>query len=474
MRKLLRLFRRARRERQLDAELQAHLDALIAEKQQAGLSPAEAMRAAGIELGGLTQVKELVRESHFGAWIDPLLQDLRYGVRMLRRSRGFTAVTVLTLALGIGANTALFSVTRAFLVRDLPYRDPDRLFNVYEIWPHEPPFQASGARAVSPDFANWRARSQLLGGLEAYGGGDNAINLTGAGEPERLASARITAGLPGLLGVQPILGRSFSPQEDQQGGPPAAILSYRLWQRRFGGSPAVIGKRIVLDGIATTVVGILPASFVFPDNSVRAEIFVPMALPAGVGFNDQMRIIRVLARLKAGATPAALQTECSAIVRSTASEEPPQMVTMRQGMQIVVAPLRQRLGGDIRLVLLILEAAVGMVLLIGCLNIANLQFARALSRQKEMVLRAALGAARGRLARQLLTESLLLSGLGGAAGLLLGLAALRYVRAALPSNLHLAATIRMDATVLAFTLGLTVLSGIVTGLAHRWPSLPRG
>jgi putative ABC transport system permease protein len=310
----------------------------------------------------------------------------------------------------------------------------------------------------------------LCSGLEAYSGGDNATNLTGAGEPERIASTRITAGLPGLLGVQPLLGRSFTSQEDQLGGPPAAILSYGLWQRRFGGSPAAIGKRIMLDGVTATVVGVLPASFVFPDNSVRAEIFVPMALPAQHDWHDErhFRIIRVLARLKPGATPAALQTEYRDIVRSTASDEPAQSVTMRRGMQILVAPLRNRLAGDVRLVLLILEAAVGMVLLIGCLNIADLQIARAPSRQKEMALRAALGAARTRLVRQLLTESLLLSGLGGAAALLLGLGALRYVRAALPANLHLATTIRMDAAVLAFTLGLAVFSGIVTGLA---PSL---
>ncbi|MBV9745708.1 MAG: ABC transporter permease [Acidobacteriia bacterium] len=470
MRKLLYLFRRACGEREIDAELQSYLDALIEEKQRAGMAPAKAERAARIEFGGMAQVKEVVRESHSGAWMDPLFPDVRYGARMLGRNRGFTAVATLTLALGIGANTALFSVTRAFLLRDLPYSDPERLVNVYEIWPHEVPFQAGAARTVSPDFVNWRARGQLFSGLEAYSGGDNATNLTDAGEPERIPSARITAGLPGLLGVQPRLGRSFTNQEDQLGGPPAAILSYGLWQRRFGGSAAAIGKRIMLDGVTATVVGVLPASFVFPDNGMRAEIFVPMALPAQHDWHDErnFRIIHALARVKPGATQAAFQAECREIARSTASEEPAQFATMRRGMQVLVAPLRNRLVGNVRLVLLILEAAVGMVLLIGWLNIANLQIARALSRQKEMALRAALGASRTRLARQLLTESLLLSGLGGAAGLLFGLGSLRYVRAALPANLHLATTIRMDAAVLAFTLGLTLLSGIITGLA---PSL---
>lgn len=467
MRKFFHLFRRACREGEIDAELQSYMDELIDEKQRAGMAPAEAARGARIEFGGLAQVKELVRESHFGAWIDPLFQDVRYGARMLGRNRSFTAVAILTLALGIGANTALFSVTRAFLLRDLPYSHPDRLVNIYEIWPHEVPFQAGAARTVSPDFARWHDRGQLVSGLEAYSGGDNATNLTGAGEPERIASARMTAGMPGLLGVQPVLGRSFTDQEDQPGGPAAAILSYGLWQRRFGGSPMAIGRRIMLDSVTATVVGILPASFVFPDNSIRAEIFVPMALPAQHDWHDErnFRIIRALARLKPGATPSALQIECREIVRSTASDEPAQFATMRRGMQILVSPLRNRLAGNVRLVLMILETAVGMVLLIGCLNIANLQIARALSRQKEMALRAALGAARLQLARQLLTESLLLSGMGGAAGLLLGLIALRYVRAALPANLHLAATIRMDAAVLGFTLGLAVLSGIVTGLA---------
>jgi putative ABC transport system permease protein len=469
MRKLLRFFRRTRREPEIESELQSYLDALIEEKQRAGMPAADAGRAARIELGGLTQVKELVREAHFGAWIDPLFQDVRYGLRTLGRSRAFTVVTILTLALGIGANTALFSVTRAFLLRDLPYRDPHQLVNVYEVWPHEPPFQAGAARVVSPDFANWRTRGQLFSGIEAWACG-SPMNLTGINEPERVESCRITAGFFGLLGVQPVAGRSFTGQEDQSGGPPAAILSYQLWKRHFGGSPAAIGKAVTLDAAQFTIVGVLPASFVLPDNAVRAEVFVPMALPAPHNWHDQnyIRIIRVLARLKAGATPAALQAECREIVRSTASDEPAQFVTMRQGMQILVAPLRERLAGNIRLVLLILEAAVGMVLLIGCLNIANLQIARTLSRQKEMALRAALGAARGRLARQSLTESLLLSFLGGTAGLLLGVAALRSVRAALPANLHLAATVRLDTAVLAFTLGLAVLSGLVTGLA---PSL---
>ena len=470
MRKLLRFFRRARQERELDAELHSYLEAVIEERRRAGVPPTEAARAARIEFGGMTQVKELVRESHWGAWVDPLLQDARYGLRMLGRSRGFTAATILTLALGIGANTALFSVTQAFLLRDLPYREPGRLVNVYEIWPHELPFQAAGARSVSPDFVNWRARGRSTNGVEAWACG-SPINLTGIGEPERVESCRITEGFFGLLGVHPILGRSFTRQEDQLGGPPAAIVSYQLWQRRFGGSPAVIGKAVTLDAVQFTIVGVLPASFVLPDNAVGAEIFVPMALSPGEGWdnpNSAIRIIRVLARLKPGVTPAALQAECRDIVRSTASEEPPQFVTMRQGMQIQVSPLRERLTRNVRPLLLVLEAAVIMVLLIGCLNIANLQIARALSRQKEMALRAALGAARGRLARQLLTESLVLSFMGGGAGLVLGLAALSYLRATFPANLHLAATIRMDAAVLAFTLGLTVLCGIVTGLA---PSL---
>ena len=470
MRKLFHLFRRARRDQEIDAELESYLHELIDEKQRAGMAPEDAERAARIEIGGLTQVKEAVRESHPGAWIDPLVQDVRYGARMLGRNRGFTAVATLTLALGIGANAALFSVTRAFLLRDLPYRDPDKLVNVYEVWPHEPPFQAGAARTVSPDFANWRARGRLFSGMEGYSGGDNAINLTGEGEPERIASARITAGLPDLLGAPPLLGRSFTKEEDQPGGPGAAILSYGLWRRRFGGSPAAIGKTILLDGVPATVAGVLPATFVFPDNGVRAEIFTPMALSPHHDWHDEshFRILRVLARLKPDATPAGLRAECTDIVRSTASDEPAQFVTMRKGMQIGVAPLRDRLAGNVRPVLLILQAAVGMVLLIGCLNIANLQIARALARQKEMALRAALGASRTRLTRQMLTESLLLSGLGGGAGLLLGLVAIRYVRTAFPASLHLAMTIRMDAGVLAFALGLAVLSGVLTGLAPSW------
>jgi putative ABC transport system permease protein len=244
------------------------------------------------------------------------------------------------------------------------------------------------------------------------------------------------------------------------------MLSHRLWQRRFGETPEIIGKQIEMDGVARTIVGVLPASFAFPDNNIRQEFLLPMGLSLEPGMRESdFRIVRVLTRLKPGVTLEAVHAEFVELVRRTASEEPPQFVTMRKDMEIRVIPLRQWLTGGVSRAVLVLQAAVAMVLLIGCLNVANLQIARGIARRKEMALRSALGAGRGRITRQLLTESLLLSMLGGATGLALGYAAVSLIRSFLPVGLHLADSIRIDPVVLAFTLAIAVASGVVTGLA---------
>jgi predicted permease len=455
------LLRRRQVEHDLDQEVRTYADMLADEKARSGMTREEAVRAARIELGGIEQVKEQVRESRTGAWLDVLIADLRYAFRMLRRNPGFAAVVVITLALGIGANTALFSVVNALLLRALPYKDADRLVYVTEYWPHEPVIPGP----ASPDFSNWRAHSQLLEQIEAYGGGGN-VTLTSGGEAERIVGTTVTAGLLDMIGVQLALGRNFVSDEDRPGAPPVVILGYHLWQRRFGGSIDVIGRQIVLDGTSRTVVGVLPASFAFPDNNFGQELLLPMGLSFQLGWRESdFRIVRVLARLKPGVAPEALHAEFVELVRRTASEEPPQFVTMRKDMEIRLIPLRQWLTGGVSRSVLVLQAAVAMVLLIGCLNVANLQIARGITRRKEMALRAALGAGRGRVARQLLTEGLLLSSLGGAAGLALGYAAVTLMRSFQPAGLHLGETIRIDTGVLAFTLAITIACGIVTGLA---------
>lgn len=454
-------FLRRRSDVDLDAEVRTYVDELIEEKIRAGFSFEEAKRQARIEAGGIEQVKEEVRAARAGAWLDALLRDIRYGIRMQGRSPGYTAAILVTFALGIGANTALFSVVNGLLLHRLPYRNPDRLFSVSESWPHEP--MVTGA--LSPDFAHWRNDGRSFSELEAYGEGATAT-LTGAGEPERLQGAMVTRGFFGFLGVKLALGRPFSAEEDRYGGPPVAILSYGLWRRKFSADPKIVGKTARLDEHNVLIVGVLPESFIFPDNGFRHEILLPMALPANPTWYDQrLRLLRVLARLKPGATPRALRDELFTITRNHAGEESPQFTIMRKNMEVRVAPLRERLAGDVRPLVLILQGAVVLVLLIGCFNVANLQLARSVSRWREMALRSALGAERQRLMRQLLTESLVLSLAGGGLGLLLGYAALRYLKAALPANLQLLPAVQIDYAVLAATTAAAILVGILTAIA---------
>src|SRR5581483_12014606 len=316
----------------------------------------------------------------------------------------------------------------------------------------------------APDFTNWRANSHLADQIEAYGGG-GAVNLTGAGEPEHIIGTMVTAGLLEMIDLRPALGRNFTRDEDRADAQ-VAMLGYRLWQRHFGASPDVIGKQIQLDGVAVTVVGVLPASFAFPDNNFGQELLLPMGTSLEPGWRERnFRLLRVMAHLKAGVTTEALRAEFADLLRRTASEEPPQFVTMRRDMEVRVVPLRQWLSGDVSRLVWVLQAAVGMVFLIACLNIANLQIARGVARRKEIALRAALGAGRGRIARQLLTEALLLSSIGAAAGLAIAYGSTGLLRRFLPANVHLADSIRIDHRVLAFTLVITVFAGIVTGLA---------
>jgi putative ABC transport system permease protein len=398
-----------------------------------------------------------------GVVLDVAWQDLRYAFRGFRRNLGFTLTAVVSLALGIGANAALFSVVDTLLLKALPYKDADRLVYVSEYWPHEPAVPGP----PSPDFANWRTNSKLVESSSAYGGGADALNLIGWGDPERIQGTMTTSGLLDLLGARMALGRDFTKDEDHAGGPPAVILGYRLWQRKFGGSPDVLGKVLLLGGIERTVVGVLPSGFAFPDNNFRGELLVPMALPSDSTWRDErsFRLLRVIVRVKPGVSPAALQSEFAGIIRATASAEPPQMVTMRKDMEVRATPLRDWLTGGVRRMVLVLEAAVAMLLLIACLNFASLQVAQAAVRRKEMALRAAIGAGRGRLIRQLLTESVLLGVLGGGLGLALGYLSLGPLRAFLPENLHLADGVCMDTPVLWYTLCIAIITGVLSGIA---------
>jgi putative ABC transport system permease protein len=444
--------------RELESHLAHEADQLAAE----GIPRPAAEALARRTFGNVTQTRERFYETRHWIWLEQLRQDLQYAVRLLGQSPMFTAIAILSLALGVGANTALFSVVNTLLFKMLPYSKSERLVYVSEYWPREPAVPGP----PSPDFENWRANSRLIDGIAAYGGGADALNLVGAGEPERIRGTMVTAGLLEVIGVRLALGRNFTAEEDQLGGPPAMILGYGLWQRRFGAAPDVIGKAVRLNGVSRTIVGVLPSGFAFPDNNFPGELLVPMALPTNQGWRDDrnFRLLRVLARLKPGVAPSALRDEFASLLRGNASQEPPQMVTMRRGMEVRVVPLREWLTGGVRRMLIVLQATVALLLLIACLNIASLQVARVASRQKEMALRAAVGASRGRLLRQLLTESVLLGSIGGALGFVLGYAALNPLRAFLPANLHLAKGIAIDTRVLWFTLAIAFLTGILTGV----------
>jgi predicted permease len=464
LRRVLQRFRNSlhlrRSESDLAEELQLHIDLQTQDNIRSGMTADEACRAARLKFGAVEAIKETYRSQHRLRLLEDFFSDLFYAFRQLRQSRGFTVTVVITLALCIGANAALFGVLHPLLLRGLPFRNADRLVYVSEIWPHE----AAILFPASPDFNKWKQRGKTFEKLEAWGG-NGVLTMTGVGDPERIQGTTVSSGLLDLLGVQPMLGRNFFPEEDRSGGPDAVILGNRFWQHRFASDTKIIGQSIVLNGRARTVVGVLPPSFVFPDNGYSDDILTPMRLSTDPDWHENtFSFLRAIALLKPGVTPEALRTEFAAIVQSGASQEPPQFVTMRKDMSVVVTPLRQWMTGDVSSFLLILQAAAMLVLLTGCLNVANIQIARSLARQKELALRASLGAGRSRLIRQLLTESLLLSLVGGSAGLLTGFLALRYLRFLLPQNIHLIETVRLDAVVFFFALVLSVGTGLLTGL----------
>jgi putative ABC transport system permease protein len=400
------LFRKSRKEQELADEIRAHLEMLIELKIREGLGPAEARRAALIELGGEEQVKESVREMRTGHQLETWWQDLRYAMRVMRRTPGFTLIAILTLMLGIGANSAIFSVVNAVLMRSLPYRDPDRLVLLSY---HRASEGVSAATARS--FVRWRIQTRSFEQISGYR--TSIVDLTGSGEPEQLEAGIISADLFATLGLTPALGRAFTPDEDAAGGPLAVILSDGLWRRHFGADPQVIGRALTIGGQSRTIVGIMPPGFPFLKE---AELWLPLALNLTEELKPQGPTFRmnVLARLKPGITLEAARADLSVTLKREQQEFPRASL----GLQPVVVGLNENLVGNVRSALLVLFGAVVFVLLIACANVANLLLARSAARQKEMAIRAAVGAGRLRLVRQLLTESLLLSSLGGAAGLI--------------------------------------------------------
>jgi putative ABC transport system permease protein len=384
-------------------------------------------------------------------WEDEMIQDLRYGIRTFLKNPGFTAIAVITLALGIGANTAIFSVVNAVLLRPLPYRDPDRLVlaSYYR--------GVAGDYALVTDFRAWRDQAQAFEQIAAYRTDD--ADLTGSGEPERLTAGTVSASLFAMLGVTPALGRDFTPEDDTEGGAPVVILSDGLWRRRFGGDPEVIGRAITLRGQSLTVIGIMPPGFRFPGE---ADLWAPLApiLNRHLSRQASMGKLNVLARLKPGVTPEAARADMSVILERQRQDAPRPYSLVQQ---VRVVRLSEKLTGNVRRALLVMFGAVAFVLLIACANVANLLLARSAARQKEMAIRAAVGAGRLRLVRQLLTESLLLSLLGGMAGALVARWGVKLLVAMSPGGIARIEESGVDGRVLGFTCAVAVLTGLIAG-----------
>jgi putative ABC transport system permease protein len=391
-----------------------------------------------------------------------LWQDLRYGARMLSKKPAFTLIAIITLALGIGANTAIFTVVNASLLRGLPYHDPERLVHLWETNPHQN-FQQR--EASYPDYLDWQT-SSAFDGMAGYAGGGGFV-LEGREANEIVVAGRVTANFFTVLGVQPVLGRTFQDGEDQPGAARVALLSYGGWQRFFGGDKQVLGQTLMLSGNPYSVIGVLPPSFQFAPRGA-AEIWTPLVPDEMQRSRRFQHWVNVVARIKPGISVEQAQTEMRPIAQHIASEYP----DSHTNTTIVLVPLQQQFVGRLKPLLLTLLGAVGFVMLIACANVANLWLVRAAVRQKEIAIRAALGAGRFRLLRQMLVESVLLSLLGGAAGLLLARWGVDLLIAAIPAEqLNFMPYLRglsLDSRILFFTFALSVLTGVVFGLAPAW------
>ena len=456
-----------REQQQLQDELQSHLEMAVHDRRERGESAASATQAAQREFGNLELVRQVTRQQWGWTWLGDLLQDLRYGARMLRKNPGFTLVAVLTLALGIGANTSLFSVVNGVILNPLPFPQPDQLVALYESKVH---FE-DGAISY-PNFLDWQRDNRTFSSIAAFL--PTSVSLTGAGEAERISVERISAEFFSTMGVATIAGRDFSKEDDVLGASPVALMSEGFWREKFGAVPDIVGRTISLDGTSHLVVGIVPRSFTLQFWNFRAsDVYVPIGQWNFDLFRTRNTVfgMNALGRLKPGVTLAQARADMDGITSRLAAEYP----EPDKGIGASLIPLKDRIVKDVKSPLLLLLGAVGFVLLIACVNVANLFLARSSGRTREFAIRSALGAGRARIVRQLMTESVLLALTGGALGLTLSYwgvkAGLKQALDLLPEGLPRAEQVGIDAHVLLFCLGVSLAVGILFGLA---PALKTG
>jgi putative ABC transport system permease protein len=446
------VFRGSRVEQELDEELQYHLDRQIEEGVSSGLTPDGARYAALRALGAITQNKEECRDVRAFNWLENLIQDVRYGVRTLRKSPAFSIVAVLALALGIGANTAMFSVAYGILLRPLPYTDADRIASVSMNYaPRDSSFSTMCVR----DYLLWKENNRAFEEPVLFRTQRMDIGRS-HGVPEQLQGALVTAGFFSTLGVAPLIGRTFVKGEDQPSAGSMTVLSEGMWRRRFGGSLSVLGETILMNGVPSTVIGVMPGVFQLPRPEI--EVWTNLLLHPPTRYGPWF--YRALARLKPGVTFEQAQAEMNNIGLRMVQQNP-----YYERVTLPVVKLRDALvGTTVKPAIMVLSGAVGLVLLIAVVNVANLVLARATVREREMALRLSLGAGRGRLVRQLLTESLLLAGIGGASGLLVASGSIELIRVWNPGNLPLIDSVRLDWIALSFMAFVSTVTGVLFGL----------
>jgi putative ABC transport system permease protein len=448
------LLRRNAAEHELSDEVRFHLERQVEENIAAGMAEQEARRDAVREFGGVEQVKEECRDARRVNVLENLLQDVRYGIRTLRKSPSFTFFAVAVLALGIAANSAIFSVADAVLIRPLPYRDANRLVMVWE------DASAYGFPKDTPapgNFADWKSRNQVFEDVAAHSFG-GSFDLIGDGNPEELAGKKVTANLFSILGVSPALGRDFQTADDVADAPLVVILSHGLWLRRFGADPQIVGKEITLNYEKRTIIGVMKRGLQFPDR--ETELWVPFRLSKEQLTDHGSHFLGVVARLKPGMALKTANANLATIAQQLQKEYP----DSNAEIGAFAVPLREELAGDVRPAILMLVGAVCFVLLIACANVANLLLSRATGRRRELAMRLTLGATRARIIQQILTESVLLAILAGAAGLLLSVWGTRFLATLIPSGIAPLAGTGVDTRVLLFTTVVSLATGVLFGI----------